>query len=140
MDASAAGSLTLTAAASSDLPVGDGTHTHRVRDELIANFSASLKETDLFKVGGAARPPRACAACAAAARATLPPDDAPTTPAGSMVRRQVYQTDELKNLDAADTGLRSALTKTLKLRSWLYSEAFRGFVRAVTGCGARDQR
>ena len=47
----------------------------------------------------------------------------------------MYQTDELKNLDAADTGLRSALTKTLKLRSWLYGEAFRGFVRAVTGCG-----
>ena len=52
-----------------------------------------------------------------------------------LLLAQVYQTDELKNLDAASADLRKALTKTMKLRSWIYSEAFRDFVRAVTGCG-----
>ena len=52
-----------------------------------------------------------------------------------LLLAQVYQTEELKNLDAASADLRKALTKTMKLRSWIYSEAFRDFVRAVTGCG-----
>ena len=47
---------------------------------------------------------------------------------------KVYQTGDLANLDAANAQHTAALPATLALRSALYSEPFRAFVRSVTGC------
>ena len=48
---------------------------------------------------------------------------------------KVYQTGDLANLDEANAEHTALLPSTIALRRALYSEAFRAFVRAVTGCG-----
>ena len=52
---------------------------------------------------------------------------------------KVYQTGDLGNLDSADPTHAAALPQTLALRDALYSDAFRAFVRRVTGCAARSK-
>ena len=47
---------------------------------------------------------------------------------------KVYQTGDLGNLDRSDPTHAAALPQTLALRDALYSDAFRAFVRRVTGC------
>ena len=47
---------------------------------------------------------------------------------------KVYQTGDLGNLDARNPEHAALLPATLALRSALYSEAFRSYVRQVTGC------
>uniref|UniRef100_A0A7S3R425 Fe2OG dioxygenase domain-containing protein n=1 Tax=Dunaliella tertiolecta TaxID=3047 RepID=A0A7S3R425_DUNTE len=48
---------------------------------------------------------------------------------------KVFQTGDLGNLDSLDAEAASKLPTLMKLKSALYSETFRGFVREVTGCG-----
>ena len=47
---------------------------------------------------------------------------------------KVYQTGDLANLDPENAEHAAALPATIALRSALYSERFRSFVRKVTGC------
>lgn len=47
---------------------------------------------------------------------------------------KVYQTGDLANLDPADPTHAARLPQTLRLRSALYSPAFRAWVRQLTGC------
>jgi Rps23 Pro-64 3,4-dihydroxylase Tpa1-like proline 4-hydroxylase len=47
---------------------------------------------------------------------------------------KLFQTGDLANLDAANVEHAKALPAMIKLRAALYSDAFRSFVRSVTGC------
>ena len=49
---------------------------------------------------------------------------------------KLYQTGDLGNLDPSDPTHAAALPQTLALRDALYSDAFRAFVRHVTGHAA----
>jgi Rps23 Pro-64 3,4-dihydroxylase Tpa1-like proline 4-hydroxylase len=51
---------------------------------------------------------------------------------------RVFQTGDLANLDALDEEQRAKLPALSALRAALYSEPFRAFVRAATGCGELD--
>ncbi|KAF5842957.1 Oxoglutarate and iron-dependent oxygenase degradation C-term-domain-containing protein [Dunaliella salina] len=53
---------------------------------------------------------------------------------------KVFQTGDLGNLDRLDAEAASKLPTLMKLKSALYSETFRGFVRDVTGCGELSDR
>ena len=52
---------------------------------------------------------------------------------------KLYQTGDLGNLDRSDPTHAAALPQTLALRDALYSDAFRAFVRRVTGHAAWSQ-
>ena len=47
---------------------------------------------------------------------------------------KVFQTGDLANVDPSNAEHAAALPTTIELRAALYSERFRNFVRAVTGC------
>lgn len=112
-----------------------------VREEIIANFQATYKETDLFKMLQSMVRPHACTEASKLAAHELT--------ALLHTRRHIMPTypptflicspQDLANLSSVDEATKSKIPNLLALRDAIYSPEFRDFVSSVTGCGTLSE-